>query len=129
VEAYIPHAGRAIQGATSHSLGQNFSKKEMFDISFEGMYVCMYVWMCVYVWLCLCMYVFRYVMCACMYTCMCLFMSVFMYVCMYVCMYGTVSIERALQLFVSDKILYYRVKCGEIYVGDIYVHNSSCCIQ
>ena len=33
VEAYIPASGRAIQGATSHHLGQNFSK--MFDISFE----------------------------------------------------------------------------------------------
>ena len=33
VEAYIKAAGRAIQGATSHHLGQNFSK--MFDISFE----------------------------------------------------------------------------------------------
>lgn len=34
VEGFIPTNGRAIQGATSHSLGQNFSK--MFDISFEG---------------------------------------------------------------------------------------------
>merc|ERR1711997_295115 len=33
VEAYISAAGRAIQGATSHHLGQNFSK--MFDLSFE----------------------------------------------------------------------------------------------
>lgn len=33
VEAYIASAGRAIQGATSHHLGQNFSK--MFDIVFE----------------------------------------------------------------------------------------------
>ena len=33
VEAYIPTALRAIQGATSHSLGQNFAK--MFDIKFE----------------------------------------------------------------------------------------------
>ena len=33
VEAYIKAAGRAIQGATSHHLGQNFSK--MFDISYE----------------------------------------------------------------------------------------------
>ncbi|PLB48468.1 prolyl-tRNA synthetase [Aspergillus steynii IBT 23096] len=33
VEAYIPTTGRAIQGATSHCLGQNFSR--MFDISFE----------------------------------------------------------------------------------------------
>jgi len=34
VEAYIPAAGRAIQGATSHHLGQNFSK--MFEIVFES---------------------------------------------------------------------------------------------
>ena len=33
VEAFIDCTGRAIQGATSHSLGQNFSK--MFDIKFE----------------------------------------------------------------------------------------------
>jgi len=33
VEAYIPATGRAIQGATSHHLGQNFSK--MFEISFQ----------------------------------------------------------------------------------------------
>jgi len=33
VEAYISVAGRAIQGATSHHLGQNFSK--MFDIGFQ----------------------------------------------------------------------------------------------
>jgi len=33
VEAYIPGSGRAIQGATSHNLGQNFGK--MFEISFE----------------------------------------------------------------------------------------------
>lgn len=33
VEAFIPSAGRGIQGATSHCLGQNFSK--MFDIQFE----------------------------------------------------------------------------------------------
>jgi len=33
-EAYISAAGRAIQGATSHHLGQNFSK--MFDITFEN---------------------------------------------------------------------------------------------
>jgi len=32
VEAFIPSNGRAIQGATSHCLGQNFSK--MFDIKF-----------------------------------------------------------------------------------------------
>jgi prolyl-tRNA synthetase len=34
VEAFIPMNGRAIQGATSHNLGQNFGK--MFDISFQG---------------------------------------------------------------------------------------------
>ncbi|GMT26996.1 hypothetical protein PFISCL1PPCAC_18293, partial [Pristionchus fissidentatus] len=34
VEAYVPVNGRGIQGATSHYLGQNFSK--MFDIGFEG---------------------------------------------------------------------------------------------
>uniref|UniRef100_A0A0K0EAL6 proline--tRNA ligase n=1 Tax=Strongyloides stercoralis TaxID=6248 RepID=A0A0K0EAL6_STRER len=33
VEAYVPVNGRGIQGATSHHLGQNFSK--MFDISYE----------------------------------------------------------------------------------------------
>ncbi|XP_041109092.1 bifunctional glutamate/proline--tRNA ligase-like isoform X4 [Polyodon spathula] len=33
VEAFISASGRAIQGATSHHLGQNFSK--MFDITFE----------------------------------------------------------------------------------------------
>ena len=33
VEAFIPAVGRGIQGATSHCLGQNFSK--MFNISFE----------------------------------------------------------------------------------------------
>ena len=33
VEAYIAAAGRAIQGATSHHLGQNFSK--MFDVTYE----------------------------------------------------------------------------------------------
>ena len=33
VEAFISASGRAIQGATSHHLGQNFAK--MFDISFE----------------------------------------------------------------------------------------------
>ena len=33
VEAYIPGTGRAIQGATSHNLGQNFGK--MFKIEFE----------------------------------------------------------------------------------------------
>eukprot|EP00798_Chlamydomonas_sp_ICE-L_P007522 gene7522-669_t len=33
VEAYVPETGRGIQGATSHCLGQNFSK--MFGIEFE----------------------------------------------------------------------------------------------
>jgi prolyl-tRNA synthetase len=33
VEAYIPVSGRAIQGATSHNLGQNFGK--MFDINYQ----------------------------------------------------------------------------------------------
>jgi prolyl-tRNA synthetase len=33
VEAYIAGSGRAIQGATSHNLGQNFGK--MFDINFQ----------------------------------------------------------------------------------------------
>ncbi|KXZ56462.1 hypothetical protein GPECTOR_1g413 [Gonium pectorale] len=33
VEAYIPETGRGIQGATSHCLGQNFSK--MFGIQYE----------------------------------------------------------------------------------------------
>lgn len=33
VEAYVPVNGRGIQGATSHHLGQNFSK--MFEIAFE----------------------------------------------------------------------------------------------
>lgn len=33
VEAFIPCNGRAVQGATSHHLGQNFSK--MFNIEFE----------------------------------------------------------------------------------------------
>jgi prolyl-tRNA synthetase len=33
VEAYISGSGRAIQGATSHNLGQNFGK--MFDITFQ----------------------------------------------------------------------------------------------
>jgi len=33
VEAFIAASGRAIQGATSHHLGQNFSK--MFDITYE----------------------------------------------------------------------------------------------
>ncbi len=34
VEAYISGSGRAIQGATSHNLGQNFGK--MFNISYES---------------------------------------------------------------------------------------------
>ena len=33
VELYVPVSGRGIQGATSHHLGQNFSK--MFDVQFE----------------------------------------------------------------------------------------------
>lgn len=33
VEAFIPENGRGVQGATSHCLGQNFSK--MFGIEFE----------------------------------------------------------------------------------------------
>ena len=33
VEAFVPTNGRAIQGATSHCLGQNFSR--MFNISYE----------------------------------------------------------------------------------------------
>ena len=33
VEAFIPTNGRGVQGATSHHLGQNFSK--MFNIEFE----------------------------------------------------------------------------------------------
>lgn len=34
VEAFIPNTGRGIQGATSHCLGQNFSK--MFGIKYDG---------------------------------------------------------------------------------------------
>ena len=34
VEAFISASGRAIQGGTSHHLGQNFSK--MFDIQIQG---------------------------------------------------------------------------------------------
>eukprot|EP00835_Amoeboradix_gromovi_P005950 NODE_622_length_5917_cov_0.361464.p1 type:complete len:581 gc:universal NODE_622_length_5917_cov_0.361464:506-2248(+) len=34
IEAFIPEAGRGVQGATSHCLGQNFAK--MFDIQFEA---------------------------------------------------------------------------------------------
>lgn len=33
VEIYVPVSGRGIQGATSHHLGQNFSK--MFGVQFE----------------------------------------------------------------------------------------------
>jgi len=33
VELYVPVSGRGIQGATSHMLGQNFSK--MFEVTFE----------------------------------------------------------------------------------------------
>ncbi|QDZ18022.1 prolyl-tRNA ligase [Chloropicon primus] len=33
VEAFVPATGKGVQGATSHCLGQNFSK--MFDIEFE----------------------------------------------------------------------------------------------
>ena len=35
VEGFVPTSGRGIQGATSHCLGQNFSRKEMFDIVVE----------------------------------------------------------------------------------------------
>src|SRR6266478_6335011 len=35
VEGFIPTSGRGIQGATSHCLGQNFSRPEMFNISVE----------------------------------------------------------------------------------------------
>jgi prolyl-tRNA synthetase len=35
VEGFIPTTGRGIQGGTSHSLGQNFSKPEMFNIVVE----------------------------------------------------------------------------------------------
>ncbi|KAI0765273.1 prolyl-tRNA synthetase [Fomes fomentarius] len=35
VEGFIPTTGRGIQGATSHCLGQNFSRAEMFNISVE----------------------------------------------------------------------------------------------
>lgn len=35
VEGFIPTSGRGIQAATSHCLGQNFSRPEMFDISVE----------------------------------------------------------------------------------------------
>jgi prolyl-tRNA synthetase len=33
MQAFIPETGKGIQGATSHCLGQNFSK--MFGIEFE----------------------------------------------------------------------------------------------
>ena len=33
VELYVPISGRGIQGATSHALGQNFSK--MFEVMYE----------------------------------------------------------------------------------------------
>ncbi|KAK1578386.1 hypothetical protein Q3G72_029880 [Acer saccharum] len=36
IEAFIPNTGRGIQGATSHCLGQNFSAKEFFDITFQN---------------------------------------------------------------------------------------------
>lgn len=42
VEGFIPSNGRAIQGATSHCLGQNFSK--MFKIEFEGDNGRQFVW-------------------------------------------------------------------------------------
>ncbi|KIP03554.1 hypothetical protein PHLGIDRAFT_31760 [Phlebiopsis gigantea 11061_1 CR5-6] len=35
VEGFIPTSGRGIQAATSHCLGQNFSRPEMFDIVVE----------------------------------------------------------------------------------------------
>ncbi|KAJ7574326.1 prolyl-tRNA synthetase [Mycena floridula] len=35
VEAFIPTTGRAVQGATAHSLGQNFSRAKMFNINVE----------------------------------------------------------------------------------------------
>ena len=34
-EAFIPHNGRAVQAATSHCLGQTFSRKEMFNITYS----------------------------------------------------------------------------------------------
>ncbi|KAI9508082.1 prolyl-tRNA synthetase [Russula earlei] len=37
VEGFIPTTGRGIQGATSHCLGQNFSKPEMFNIFVEDL--------------------------------------------------------------------------------------------
>jgi len=35
LEGFIPTSGRGIQGATSHCLGQNFSRPEMFNIVVE----------------------------------------------------------------------------------------------
>ncbi|KIY48495.1 proline-tRNA ligase [Fistulina hepatica ATCC 64428] len=35
VEGFVPTTGRGIQGATSHCLGQNFSRPEMFNIAVE----------------------------------------------------------------------------------------------
>ena len=35
VEGFIPTSGRGIQAATSHCLGQNFSRADMFNISVE----------------------------------------------------------------------------------------------
>jgi prolyl-tRNA synthetase len=35
VEGFIPTTGRGIQGGTSHCLGQNFSRPEMFNIAVE----------------------------------------------------------------------------------------------
>ncbi|OCH93964.1 prolyl-tRNA synthetase [Obba rivulosa] len=35
VEGFVPTTGRGIQGATSHCLGQNFSRPEMFNIFVE----------------------------------------------------------------------------------------------
>jgi len=37
VEVIIPHNGKGIQAATSHFLGQNFSREEMFDIYVESL--------------------------------------------------------------------------------------------
>ena len=36
VELFVPTNGRGIQGATSHLLGQHFSRKEMFNINFQN---------------------------------------------------------------------------------------------
>eukprot|EP01095_Lingulamoeba_sp_RSL-Kostka_P008035 TRINITY_DN2635_c0_g1_i2.p1 TRINITY_DN2635_c0_g1~~TRINITY_DN2635_c0_g1_i2.p1 ORF type:complete len:619 (+),score=249.66 TRINITY_DN2635_c0_g1_i2:94-1950(+) len=35
IEAYVPGTGRGVQAATSHCLGQAFSRPEMFGITFE----------------------------------------------------------------------------------------------